>query len=88
MRRCIDTLGRACYCVKQSFVHAEQTIAGSLASSGRFDFNADFDFFARIGSPHESTHILSWLIGKAPTDFQMFVERLVAASNSATMPSD
>lgn len=39
-----------------------------------------FDFFTRLGSQHESTHTLSWLIGRPPTDFRMFVERLVAVS--------
>ncbi|HEX8035612.1 MAG TPA: NmrA family NAD(P)-binding protein [Ktedonobacterales bacterium] len=41
-----------------------------------------FDFFTRLGSPHESTHTLSWLIGRPPTDFRQFIERLVATSSS------
>jgi uncharacterized protein YbjT (DUF2867 family) len=35
-----------------------------------------FDFFSRLGSPHESTHTLGWLIGRPPTDFEAFVRRL------------
>lgn len=43
-----------------------------------------FDFFTRLGSPHESTHTLSWLIGRPPTDFRTFVERLVAEKSRPT----
>jgi uncharacterized protein YbjT (DUF2867 family) len=35
-----------------------------------------FDFFTHIGSPHESVHTLGWLIGRPPTDFELFVHRL------------
>lgn len=42
-----------------------------------------FDFFTRLGSPHESTHTLCWLIGRPPADFRTFVERVAAASLSA-----
>ncbi len=44
-----------------------------------------FDFFTRLGSPHESTHTLHWLIGRPPTDFRTFVERMVAARIPTTI---
>ncbi|MGZ3663498.1 MAG: SDR family oxidoreductase [Ktedonobacterales bacterium] len=46
-----------------------------------------FDFFSRLGSPHESTRTLSWLIGRPPTDFRQFVERLVATKGSTNRTS-
>lgn len=43
-----------------------------------------FDFFTRLGSPHESTHTLRWLNGRPPTDFRTFIERLVAEKRHPT----
>lgn len=37
-----------------------------------------FDFFTRLGSPHESTHTLGWLIGRPPADFATFIDRVVS----------
>lgn len=44
-----------------------------------------FDFFTRLGSPHESTHILGWLIGRPPADFRTFVDQVAAAPIPTTV---
>jgi uncharacterized protein YbjT (DUF2867 family) len=41
-----------------------------------------FDFFTRIGSPHETVHTLSWLIGRQPSDFEAFVQRLRSSAGA------
>ncbi len=35
-----------------------------------------FDFFTRLGSPHESTHVLRALMRRSPADFDTFAARL------------
>lgn len=37
-----------------------------------------FAFFSRLGSPHESTLTLRALIGRAPTSFATFLDRIIA----------
>ena len=78
-------------------VHAETipteewVIAAAARGMGTEQINRSlqmFAFFTRLGSQHESTHTLHWLIGRPPTDFRTFVERQVAASSQTNNSSD